>query len=156
VVTAAVRAAIAAVADPELPVLTIEELGILRDVTAGADGRLIVTVTPTYLGCPALDTIRSDIRAAARAAGWPRVEVVTAWDPPWTTDRITAAARGKLAAAGIAPPRPLLTLHVEAPPCPRCAAPDSVEVARSGATACTAIRRCTACLEPFDHLKELP
>ncbi|GAA3426034.1 phenylacetate-CoA oxygenase subunit PaaJ [Streptosporangium nondiastaticum] len=103
---ARVRAAVAAVPDPELRVLSIGELGVLRDVTIGPGGRVVVTITPTYLGCPALEVIRSGIAAAARDAGFPDVEIVTSLSPPWTTDWLDETARAKLAATGIAPPPP--------------------------------------------------
>ncbi|MEU9837353.1 1,2-phenylacetyl-CoA epoxidase subunit PaaD [Streptosporangium sp. NPDC048047] len=100
------RAAVAAVPDPELRVLSIGELGVLRDVAAGPGGRVVVTITPTYLGCPALEVIRSGVAAAARDAGFPDVEIVVSLSPPWTTDWLSETARAKLAAAGIAPPPP--------------------------------------------------
>lgn len=102
---AAARAAVAAVADPELPVVTIADLGILRDVSR-VDGRVVVTITPTYSGCPAMDTIRHDIRDRLADVGVPDAQVRTELSPPWTTDLITPAGRAKLAAAGIAPPGP--------------------------------------------------
>ncbi|GAB3965075.1 hypothetical protein GCM10027615_09150 [Plantactinospora veratri] len=99
------RRAAAAVVDPELRVLTIEDLGVLRDVTEDpATGRVTVTITPTYTGCPAMDVIRADIRTALAAAGYPEAEIVTVFAPAWTTDWISEAGRAKLAAAGIAPP----------------------------------------------------
>ena len=101
----AVRDVVAAVVDPELRVVTIDELGILRDVTEES-GRVTVTITPTYTGCPAMDVIRSDIRRALAAAGHPESEVVTVLSPAWTTDWISPAGRDKLAAAGVAPPGP--------------------------------------------------
>ena len=100
------RAAAAAVVDPEIRVVTIDELGILRDVDARTHGRVTVTITPTYTGCPAMDVIRADIRRALAAAGHPDAEVRTVLRPAWTTDMITEAGRAKLAAAGIAPPGP--------------------------------------------------
>jgi ring-1,2-phenylacetyl-CoA epoxidase subunit PaaD len=144
---------VAAVRDPELPAVTIEELGILRDVTVDAD-TVRVTITPTYSGCPAMDAIRADIRAALGRAGYRQVDVVTVLHPAWTTDRITEAGRNKLAAAGIAPPGPAVavTLTVR---CPLCGSPDTEELARFGSTACKALWRCRACGEPFDHFKVL-
>ncbi|MEZ0075112.1 1,2-phenylacetyl-CoA epoxidase subunit PaaD [Planotetraspora sp. GP83] len=163
-----VRAAVAAVRDPELRVLSIEELGILRDVRLGPGGRVVVTITPTYLGCPALDVIRADIAAAAREAGVADVEIVTSLSPPWTTDWLTDTARAKLWAAGIAPPGsspgsppgarvlPLLGVPVLGVPvrCPRCGSRDTAEISRAGSTACKALRACHACREPFEHLKD--
>jgi ring-1,2-phenylacetyl-CoA epoxidase subunit PaaD len=166
-VSARVRAAVAEVRDPEIWVLSIEELGILRDVRVEPGGRAVVTITPTYLGCPAMDVIRSDIRAAAQGAGCPDVEIVTSMSPPWSTDWLTAAAHEKLAAAGIAPPVPaaapfvpgppagrLLPLAIVSPRCPRCVSADTGEIARFGSTACKALWRCHSCGEPFDHMKE--
>ncbi len=148
----ALRDAVAAVVDPELRVVTIEELGILRDV--GVDGdRVVVTITPTYSGCPAMDVIRAEVGAAARGAGYPSVEVRTVLAPAWSTDDITPSGREKLAAAGIAPPGPvLLTISVR---CPRCGSPDTAELSRFGATPCKALWRCRACAEPFEAVKPL-
>jgi ring-1,2-phenylacetyl-CoA epoxidase subunit PaaD len=153
------REAVAAVVDPEIRVVTIEELGILRDVSE-AGGRVKVTITPTYSGCPAMDVIRADIRAALRAAGHPDVEVMTVLSPAWSTDDITEPGRAKLAAAGIAPPDPArgrggpvpLRLAVR---CPRCGSGDTEELSRFGSTACKALWRCRACAEPFDRVKPL-
>ena len=150
-----VRAAVAAVPDPELPMVTIEDLGILREV-AVRDGGVHVTITPTYAGCPAMDAIRADVEAAAREAvpGCP-VVVHTVLAPAWSTDDVTEAGRRKLAEAGIAPPGAdssttgqTLTIR-----CPRCGSPDTRELSRFGSTACKSLWRCTACGEPFDHFK---
>jgi ring-1,2-phenylacetyl-CoA epoxidase subunit PaaD len=144
--------AVAAVVDPEIRVLTVEELGVLRSVTADGSGRVTVTITPTYSGCPAMDTIRTDIVAAARRAGY-EAEIKTVLSPAWSTDRITGAGREKLAAAGIAPPGPvLLTISVR---CPRCGSPDTQQLSRFGSTACKSLWRCRACAEPFDAVKPL-
>jgi ring-1,2-phenylacetyl-CoA epoxidase subunit PaaD len=158
---------VAAVVDPELRVLTIEELGILRDVTESADG-VSVTITPTYSGCPALDAIRSDIEAALSSGGFGRARVSTVLSPPWTTDMITPAGRAKLTAAGIAPPPardraaaaglggPVpLGLPGRRPECPLCASADTEEISRFGSTACKALWRCRTCLEPFEQVKPL-
>jgi len=148
------RAAVAAVPDPELGVVTIKDLGILREVRIGSAGQAVVTITPTYLGCPALDLIRADVTAAAHAAGYAEVEIVIALTPAWTTDDLTPAAAAKLAAAGIAPPGARhLPLLAQGPVCPRCGSGDTGELARTGATACRALWHCHACHEPFEHLK---
>jgi ring-1,2-phenylacetyl-CoA epoxidase subunit PaaD len=156
------RAAAAAVVDPEIRVVTIEELGILRDVTVDpVTGRVTVVITPTYSGCPAMDVIRADVAAAVRAAGHADVEVVTVFDAPWSTDWISGSGRRKLAAAGIAPPLPVaagrrgpvaLALAVR---CPRCGSPETEQLSRFGSTACKALWRCRSCAEPFDHVKAL-
>ncbi|WP_281943626.1 1,2-phenylacetyl-CoA epoxidase subunit PaaD [Micromonospora sp. AKA38] len=154
------RAAVAAVVDPEIRVITIDELGILRAVEEEpATGQVVVTITPTYTGCPAMDVIRADIRRALAAAGHPDAEVRTVYAPAWSTDWISDAGRAKLAAAGIAPPAPRgdetvvpLTLAVR---CPRCGSPETTQVSRFGSTACKALWRCRSCAEPFDHLKAL-
>ncbi|MEO3748520.1 1,2-phenylacetyl-CoA epoxidase subunit PaaD [Plantactinospora sp. B5E13] len=157
----AARAAVAAVVDPELRVLTIDDLGILRDVAVEPEtGRVTVTITPTYTGCPAMDVIRADIRAALAAVGHPDAEVRTVYAPAWSTDWISEPGRAKLAAAGIAPPGPAsrpagpvaLSLSVR---CPRCGTADTEQISRFGSTACKALWRCRACREPFDHLRAL-
>ncbi|HEU4424790.1 MAG TPA: 1,2-phenylacetyl-CoA epoxidase subunit PaaD [Pilimelia sp.] len=159
------REAVAAVVDPELRAVTIEELGILRGVSEDpATGRVTVTITPTYSGCPAMDVIHADVRAALRAAGHRDAEVITVLSPAWSTDDISAAGRAKLAAAGIAPPGPAaagtrggrgpvpLRLAVR---CPQCGSGDTEELSRFGSTACKALWRCRACTEPFEHVKAL-
>ena len=145
---------VAAVKDPELRVLNLAELGILRDVTVDGDA-VTVTITPTYSGCPAMDLIRADIESALRSSGVSAVVVRTVLDPPWTTDMITPEGRSKLAAAGIAPPsstRVTVQLSVR---CPRCGSPATEQLSRFGSTACKSLWRCRACLEPFDRVKPL-
>jgi ring-1,2-phenylacetyl-CoA epoxidase subunit PaaD len=143
--------AVAGVVDPELHVVTIAELGILRDVSVDGD-RATVTITPTYSGCPAMDVIRADIVAAARRAGF-HAQVRTQLAPAWSTDDITEAGREKLAAAQIAPPGPVL-LQIS-PRCPHCGSPDTAQLNRFGSTACKALWRCRACAEPFEAVKPL-
>jgi ring-1,2-phenylacetyl-CoA epoxidase subunit PaaD len=150
----AVRAAVAAIPDPEIPVLSIADLGILRDVRAAADGRVEIDITPTYSGCPALDAIRGDIERTVREMGaTPVVRVVLS--PAWTTDWLSDDARRRLQEHGIAPPRRarpgLRTLPVA---CPVCGSAHTQEVAHFAATACQALRRCESCREPFQHFKE--
>jgi ring-1,2-phenylacetyl-CoA epoxidase subunit PaaD len=154
---AEVREVVAAVPDPELPVITIADLGVLRDVTVREDGHVLVEITPTYSGCPAMDAIRADILDRLRERGWTDAEVRLVLAPAWTTDWITPAGREALREFGIAPPGPrggavLLTLTVR---CPRCGSPDTREVSRFGSTACKSLWTCQACLEPFDHVKAL-
>ena len=151
-------AAAARVADPELRVVTIADLGILRDVTVGEDGRVYVTITPTYSACPAMDAIRADIARELAAEGHPDVEIRTVLSPPWSTDWITDEGRAKLEAAGTAPPpRPdrSLPMLVRTPVCPRCGSPEVEEISRFGSTACKSLWRCRSCAEPFDHVKVL-
>ena len=149
------RRAAAAVEDPELPFVTIEELGILRDVGVNAKGRVTVTVTPTYSGCPATELIRDSIVTALEAAGFEDVQVDTVFSPPWTTDDITAEGRRKLDEGGIAPPRDLAVVDREPILCPRCRADSARTVSEFGSTACKALMVCEACGEPFDHFKEI-
>ncbi|MBB4141396.1 ring-1,2-phenylacetyl-CoA epoxidase subunit PaaD [Microbacterium invictum] len=146
----------AAVRDPEVPVLTIEDLGVLRDLEVD-DGRVTVTITPTYSGCPATNAICDDIVIALTAAGFDDVDVRITLAPAWTTDWMSAAGAAKLHEFGIAPPTgrraagPIpVTLAVR---CPQCGSPDTREIARFGSTACKALYECRACLEPFDHFK---
>lgn len=146
-------AAAAAVADPELRVVTIEDLGILRSVSRSASGQVTVTITPTYSGCPAMDAIRSDVTRALGEAGFPDVRVETVLRPAWSTDMITPDGRAKLAAAGIAPPGPvLLQLAVR---CLHCGSIDTEELSRFSSTACKSLWRCRDCGEPFERVKPL-
>jgi ring-1,2-phenylacetyl-CoA epoxidase subunit PaaD len=149
-----VREIVGAVRDPELRVVTIGELGVLRDVTESG-GHVTVTITPTYSGCPAMDVIRQDIVAVLQDAGFDDVEVRTVLAAPWTTDWITDEGRAKLAAAGIVPParRPVpIVLTVR---CPLCGSPETEQLSRFGSTACKSLWRCRSCQEPFEMLKTL-
>jgi ring-1,2-phenylacetyl-CoA epoxidase subunit PaaD len=147
----------ASVLDPEVPVLTIEDLGILRAVEETPDG-VTVTITPTYSGCPAVDAIRDDILAAFGKAGRDDVRVELVLAPAWTTDWISEEGRRKLEEFGIAPPAtPVpglvgLTLSLR---CPQCGSGDTRELSRFGSTACKSLWVCNACAEPFDHFKTL-
>lgn len=160
---AEIRELVATVPDPEMPMLTLEDLGILRDVWRAATGTVVVAITPTYSGCPALDAIGDDIRARLAACDETAVEVRTALSPPWSTDWISAEGRRKLAAHGIAPPPEraaepgagggtFVPLSVR---CPNCGSVETRELSRFGATACRAIHVCAACGEPFDRVKPL-
>lgn len=150
------RAVCESVPDPEMPFVTIGDLGIVRDVIVDDAGHVEVAVTPTYSGCPATEVIRDDVVAALRAEGFPDVTVRTVLAPAWTTDWITPAGREKLARNGIAPPTarsagPVeLSLGVR---CPQCGSIQTKLVSRFGATPCQAMYRCSDCLEPFDHVK---
>ncbi len=144
-VIADIRDVLAGVADPEIPAVSVLDLGIVRAIDA--DGGE-VTITPTYSGCPATAAIEVAIRKALAGAGLGDVRLVTRLDPPWTTDWITPQGREKLAAYGIAPPSPSATAV-----CPHCGSADTVEVSRFGSTPCKALWRCLACAEPFDRFK---
>jgi ring-1,2-phenylacetyl-CoA epoxidase subunit PaaD len=144
--------------------LTLADLGILRDVRAEGT-RVVVSVTPTYSGCPALAEMRADLHARLAAAGLHDVEVRTVLSPPWSTDMISADGRRKLAAAGIAPPGTAprraqgpvpLTLGTGRPAaCPACGSTDTERTAAFSATACKDLYRCRSCREPFEHIKEI-
>ena len=148
---AGVRRILDAVTDPEIPVLTIHDIGILRDV-AIENGTVVVTITPTYSGCPAMDTIREDITTALNDAGMLDVEVQTVLAPAWTTDWMSEDGRRKLEEYGIAPPRLDESTAIR---CPQCRGEESRVISRFGSTACKALLVCTSCGEPFDHFKEL-
>ncbi len=152
----AIRAAVAGVLDPELPLITIADLGILRDVEMDGTAA-VVTITPTYSGCPAMEAIANEVRAAATAAGATEVEVRTVFAPAWTTDWITETGRATLAAHGIAPPSPrrgdgpvALALSVR---CPQCGSLNTRELSRFSGTACKALHACNDCKEPFERMK---
>jgi ring-1,2-phenylacetyl-CoA epoxidase subunit PaaD len=159
VTTAGIRAwqVLADVMDPEIPVLSVLDLGIVRSVDEAPDGhRVSVTVTPTYSGCPATEVIASDIRTALMEA-YDEVDVRVQLLPAWTTDWLSDAGRAKLREFGIAPPsgRALLPLVIPDRPeaCPRCGATELEQLAEFGSTPCKALWRCSACREPFDYFK---
>ncbi|MFQ5524393.1 MAG: 1,2-phenylacetyl-CoA epoxidase subunit PaaD [Acidimicrobiia bacterium] len=147
--TEALRSILDTVTDPEIPVLTIADLGILRSVDVEGE-KVVVTINPTYSGCPAMGQIEDDIRAVLAREGVGDVEVRTAYSPAWSTDLITPEGRAKLEAFGIAPP-----VAEEEIFCPRCRASEPRMVARFGSTACKALMVCESCREPFDYFKEL-
>ena len=177
VTAAAAYQAAAATPDPELPMVTVADLGILRAVEL-AGGQVTVTIAPTYSGCPAMAEISAGITGRLRRAGFDRVTVRTQLAPPWSSDWITAAGRRKLAAAGIAPPSPappgqrgppagqaggrpgpvplpLAPGPPDSPRCPRCGTARTRRTAQFGATACTSLHRCDECGEPFEAVKPL-
>ncbi|UNO41002.1 1,2-phenylacetyl-CoA epoxidase subunit PaaD [Streptomyces sp. MST-110588] len=172
------------VPDPELPVVTLAELGVVRGVRVTAPGRVEVELTPTYTGCPAVEAMSADIERVLHDHGIPEVEVRRVLSPAWTTDAISAEGRRKLAEFGIAPPRPVLPTagspSVDGAPapaaagprgtatrgggpipvdlairCPHCGSTDTALLSRFSSTACKALRRCESCREPFDHFKEV-
>lgn len=144
------QVAAGAVADPEIPVLSIADLGILRAVTVNGDNSADVVITPTYMGCPAMDAIATDIRAALAGIGVAEVRVHIALSPAWSTDWMSAAGREKLRAYGIAPPP---AGPGEAPACPLCGSAHVEMIAPFGSTACKSLWRCLSCREPFDQFK---
>ncbi len=154
----------AAVPDPELPMVTLADLGILRDVETVGE-TVTVTITPTYTGCPAMAEMGRDLRNRLRQKGFLHVTVRTALAPAWSSDWITPAGRAKLAAAGIAPPNAArrqdgpIPLTLVARPrtvrCPYCGAAETRQTAAFSATACKALYRCERCDEPFEYVKEL-
>ena len=143
-----VRSVVGAVVDPEIPVLTIEDLGILRSVETRGDD-VVVTITPTYSGCPAMRQIEDDVASALLRAGVDSYRVEVTHSPAWTTDWITADGHRKLAEFGIAPPTSPADVL-----CPRCQAHRPRLIAQFGSTACKALMVCSACGEPFDYFKE--
>jgi ring-1,2-phenylacetyl-CoA epoxidase subunit PaaD len=147
------------VTDPEIPVLTIADLGILRGVSTDDNGTVVVTITPTYSGCPAMDAIREDLEKEFAAAGYGNVRVDLVLSPAWSTDWMTDEGKAKLQEYGIAPPtgkghRGTVTLGM-AVKCPHCHSLNTRELARFGSTSCKALYSCRDCLEPFDYFKVL-
>lgn len=153
--------------DPEIPVVSIVDLGIVRDVAWSEDGDgCIVTITPTYSGCPATAVLQEHIREELARQGIPRVHLRVQLSPPWTTDWLSAEARESLRAFGIAPPAardpeaaaailPVLSspLPEPAPPCPHCGSTRTIPISQFGSTLCKALHRCEECLEPFEYFK---
>lgn len=162
VAASAVAQAISQIPDPEVPVISIADLGILRDVAVDeAQRSIVVTITPTYSGCPAMEAIRARIEHEAAVYGF-AAEVRTQLSPAWTTDWMTESGKEALRRFGIAPPGPAraagpvtvrLSRHVVT--CPHCGSEDTTEISHFGSTACKALRRCNACREPFDEFKAL-
>ena len=148
--------AAAAVVDPEIPVLTIADLGVLRGVEIG-DNCVEVLITPTYSGCPAMNMIALEIEAALAKAGIDGARVRTVLSPAWSTDWLTEDGRRKLRAYGIAPPAVAsgrrALFGVEVVPCPQCGSGDTERLSEFGSTACKALWRCRSCREPFDYFK---
>lgn len=158
------RTLAAEVTDPEMPMLTLADLGVLRDVTVEGD-RVRVVVTPTYSGCPALAAMRDDLVRVLTAAGYAEVDVAVSLAPAWSSDWITARGRAALRAHGLSAPGPAPRRTGPVPlalgpvrralGCPRCGSGDTVLASEFGPTACTALYRCRACGEPFQHVKEI-
>lgn len=142
------------VTDPEIPVISLWELGVLQDVER-RDGGIIVTITPTYSGCPAMTVMAEDIGVALRSAGHPHYEIKTRLAPAWSTTWMTAEAQDKLRAYGIAPPGPGCAGERVDIRCPHCGSVDVRPVSEFGSTACKALYQCRSCAEPFDHFKPI-
>ena len=145
--------------DPEVPVLAITDLGIVRNVEVN-DDEVIITITPTYTGCPAVDAINMNIRLTLMEHGYKNVKIKQTLSPPWTTEWMTEAGKQKLKAYGIAPPNPMqqvckpdLFQQDESVQCPRCNSYHTVMISRFGSTACKALYKCEDCHEPFDYFK---
>lgn len=164
-VVEAIRAIVGEVPDPEIPVVTLTDLGIFRGVSI-VDSQIVVTLTPTYSGCPATEAILADVRGKLSDAGFHEVRVQVALDPAWSTDWISPAGREKLRDYGIAPPAHCVgstaqqsqsVLQFSAPNrgvrCPRCATTQTEVISQFGSTPCKALYRCIACREPFDYFK---
>lgn len=152
------RAAIATVHDPEIPVLSLDDLGVIRRMAIGPEGIVEVDITPTYSGCPAMRAMELDLMIALEMAGFSKPKIKTVLSPAWSTDLMTAAGRSKLAEYGIAPPpahasRRALLGDDEAVACPQCKSTDTKKLSEFGSTACKSLWRCNACLEPFDAFK---
>lgn len=146
-----VREVLAQVPDPELPVVSIDDLGILRGIEVDGE-RVVVTITPTYSGCPAMDEIRADITRVLSEHGW-TADVRTVLSPAWTTDWMSEDGKRKLRDYGIAPPGELLLQIRPRVECPQCRSGDTEELTRFASTACKSMWRCRTCREPFDHFK---
>jgi ring-1,2-phenylacetyl-CoA epoxidase subunit PaaD len=149
-------AAVARVVDPEIPVLTIADLGVLRDVTV-TDGQVEVTITPTYSGCPAMNMIALEIELALEREGFSGSKINTVLSPAWTTDWMSEDGRRKLHDYGIAPPKPAgsrrALFGVERVACPQCGSEHTEVLSEFGSTSCKALWRCNTCREPFDYFK---
>ncbi len=144
--------------DPEIPVITITELGVIRDVLFNAD-EIEIKITPTYSGCPAMKQMEDDIKSTLKKNGFEKIKLTTVYSPPWTTDWLSAEAKEKLRAYGIAPPehstqdKSWLSGKHKTVHCPRCKSSHTKLISQFGSTACKALYQCKDCLEPFDYFK---
>ena len=145
--------------DPEIPVISIIELGVIRDITMIDNTSISLKITPTYSGCPAMKQIEDDVRKKLTENGFTNITIITIYSPPWTTDWITAEAKEKLRKYGIAPPenttedKSWLTGKIKSIACPRCKSQNTKLISQFGSTACKALYQCSECLEPFDYFK---
>lgn len=151
--------ALSAIPDPEIPVISIVELGVIRNVNIDAENTVNVKITPTYSGCPAMKQMEDDVRRAIEKEGFQTINIEMVYNPAWTTDWLNAEARKKLQDYGIAPPeestsdKSFLTGHAKSVTCPRCKSKNTLMVSQFGSTACKALYQCKNCLEPFDYFK---
>lgn len=149
---------LAQIPDPEIPVITIAELGVIRDVLFNGD-EVEIKITPTYSGCPAMKQMEDDIKSTLRKNGFEKIKITTVYSPPWTTDWLSEHAKDKLRAYGIAPPehstqdKSWLSGKTKIVHCPRCKSPHTKLISQFGSTACKALYQCEECLEPFDYFK---
>lgn len=148
---------VAQIPDPEIPVITIDDLGILRSVEIEHDS-CVVTITPTYSGCPAMKVIEDDIKSKLSEVGVSTVRVNITYSPAWTTDWMNPQAKERLHSYGIVPPKPLIEIESlmgkpEEISCPQCGSTDTTEISHYASTACKALFTCNVCKEPFDHFK---
>jgi ring-1,2-phenylacetyl-CoA epoxidase subunit PaaD len=146
------------IADPEVPVLSILDLGIIRNVEVLADEHVVITITPTYSGCPAMDVISMQIRMLLLSAGCKKITIITQLSPAWTTDWMSESGKVKLKAYGIAPPvrksdSVQELFEEDVVECPRCNSHNTYMISKFGATSCKAMFKCNDCLEPFEHFK---
>jgi len=153
-----IKKELSAIPDPEIPVITIEELGVLRAIKYESE-KLIITITPTYSGCPAMDRFQQDIKEVLAKLNISKYQINTQYDPPWTTDCIGEKAKEKLKKYGIAPPmhkstdKNVLSGNMKEVPCPKCESEHTELISQFSSTACKALYRCTTCLEPFEYFK---
>lgn len=151
--------ALSEIPDPEIPVISITDLGVVRDVTITGDTSIELNITPTYSGCPAMQQIDADVRKKLEEKGFKDIKINTVYSPPWTTDWINDAAKERLREYGIAPPehstqdKSWLTGKEKNIVCPRCKSYNTRLISQFGSTACKALYQCNDCLEPFDYFK---
>ncbi|HHB77690.1 MAG TPA: phenylacetate-CoA oxygenase subunit PaaJ [Saprospiraceae bacterium] len=141
------------VTDPEIPVLTLEDLGVIRDIRVISDDEVNIKITPTYSGCPATDVMADDIRAALFVAGFSKIKIEQVISPAWTTDWLSPKGKEKLNKYGIAPPVAAVSLEEAIVECPHCGSKNTQVISAFGSTACKALFQCHDCLEPFDYFK---
>lgn len=144
---------LAQIPDPEIPVITITDLGIVRDITLTADNHFVISITPTYSGCPATDVIAMSVKMAMLENGITNFSVQQVLSPAWTTDWITPQAKQKLNAYGIAPPNKNFSNIDNGVPCPQCQSTNTTLVSEFGSTPCKSLYKCNSCKEPFDYFK---